>query len=72
MAYVLRRSSDVTLAMLLLFLFAPFFLVVALLIKLSNCGPVFFVLQPRVGKDFKLFSVLKFRTMVRGADRPPC
>jgi lipopolysaccharide/colanic/teichoic acid biosynthesis glycosyltransferase len=42
MAYVLRRSSDVTLAMLLLFLFAPFFLVVALLIKLSNCGPIFF------------------------------
>lgn len=36
--------------------------VVALLIKLDDRGPVFFA-QKRVGKDQKLFSMLKFRTM---------
>ena len=67
-AKVLRRGFDVTCAMLLLFLLAPLFAVIALLIKLNNGGPVFY-LQPRVGKNFKIFSVLKFRTMVRGADQ---
>jgi len=67
-AKILRRSFDVTCAMLLLFLLAPLFAVIALLIKLNNGGPVFY-LQPRVGKNFKIFSVLKFRTMVRGADQ---
>src|SRR5438034_3209343 len=40
---------------LLLFLLAPLFAVIALLIKLNNGGPVFY-LQPRVGKNFKIRS----------------
>src|SRR5207247_3445498 len=42
-AKVLRRGFDVTCAMLLLFLLAPLFAVIALLIKLNNGGPVFYL-----------------------------
>jgi lipopolysaccharide/colanic/teichoic acid biosynthesis glycosyltransferase len=40
----------------------------ALLIKLDSRGPVFFK-QKRVGKDFRPFSIYKFRTMVVDAER---
>lgn len=43
-------------------LLSPFFLVTAILIKLDSPGPVFFR-QERIGKDFKPFSIFKFRTM---------
>jgi lipopolysaccharide/colanic/teichoic acid biosynthesis glycosyltransferase len=44
----------------------PLFLVVAILIKLDSPGPVFF-LQDRVGKDGKIFKLIKFRSMT---DKP--
>jgi len=43
-------------------------LVIALLIKISSPGPVFFK-QKRVGKNFNLFYLLKFRTMVLDAEK---
>ncbi|MDO8633064.1 MAG: sugar transferase [Candidatus Wildermuthbacteria bacterium] len=49
-----------------LILFAVPFLVVAVLIKLESPGPVFF-LQERLGKDGKIFKIIKFRSMVQGA-----
>ncbi|MFX8612615.1 sugar transferase, partial [Acinetobacter baumannii] len=48
--------------MILLPLFAPLMLVVALLIKLDTPGPVFFK-QTRIGRGNKKFGVLKFRSM---------
>ena len=50
----------------------PLFLIVAILIKLQDKGPVFFR-QKRVGKDFKPFYIYKFRTMVVNAEKigPP-
>ncbi len=50
----------------------PLFLIVAILIKLQDRGPVFFR-QKRVGKDFKPFYIYKFRTMVVNAEKigPP-
>ena len=50
-----------------LVLLAPFFLVVAILIKLDSRGPVFF-LQARVGAGDRRFSIYKFRTMALDAD----
>jgi O-antigen biosynthesis protein WbqP len=41
---------------------SPFYLIIAILIKLDSKGPVFFK-QKRVGKDKKHFYILKFRTM---------
>jgi lipopolysaccharide/colanic/teichoic acid biosynthesis glycosyltransferase len=51
----------------LLFLF-PLLALIALLVKCQDGGPVFYA-QPRVGKGFRSFRVLKFRSMVVHADR---
>jgi exopolysaccharide biosynthesis polyprenyl glycosylphosphotransferase len=62
-----KRALDVLAAGLGLVVLAPFGAVVALLIKLDTPGPVFFR-QPRVGRDGRTFMMLKFRSMVDGAD----
>jgi lipopolysaccharide/colanic/teichoic acid biosynthesis glycosyltransferase len=51
-----------------LLLLSPLFLVIAVVIKLDDGGPVFY-LQPRVGMSFRVFLLCKFRSMVAGADR---
>lgn len=58
---------DVLFAFLGLILLAPIFLVVAVVIKLTSHGPVFYW-QDRVGRDARLFKIVKFRSMVAGAD----
>jgi len=45
----------------------PVLLVVAALVKLDSAGPVFFR-QLRVGRGGRLFKIIKFRTMVAGAE----
>ncbi|HEV2746193.1 MAG TPA: sugar transferase [Allosphingosinicella sp.] len=55
-------------AALLLVVLAPLFLLVAMLIKLSDGGPVFFA-QPRTGYMARRFRLIKFRTMIPGAER---
>lgn len=57
-----KRVFDLVLALLALMLLWPVFLVISYLIRRDSEGPVFFK-QERVGKDGKLFSMLKFRTM---------
>ena len=46
---------------------SPILLVVAIAVKLTSRGSVFFV-QERVGRDGEVFKMIKFRTMVHGAD----
>jgi exopolysaccharide biosynthesis polyprenyl glycosylphosphotransferase len=57
-----KRSFDVFFACTILLLTLPLSLVIALLIKLDSPGPVLFA-QQRVGKDGRLFKMLKFRSM---------
>jgi exopolysaccharide biosynthesis polyprenyl glycosylphosphotransferase len=64
---LVKRILDVTVALGLLILLAPFFVIVALVIRLTSPGPVFFV-QERVGRNKRPFRFLKFRTMVQGAE----
>jgi Undecaprenyl-phosphate galactose phosphotransferase WbaP len=65
---VIKRSGDIVFSLLVLSLGSPVFLALALLVKFSSRGPVFYV-QQRVGRDYKSFGCIKFRTMRRDADR---
>jgi exopolysaccharide biosynthesis polyprenyl glycosylphosphotransferase len=67
-SWFLKRTMDWVGASLALVLSAPVFLLIALAIKLESRGPVLFR-QTRVGRDGRRFQMLKFRTMVDGADR---
>lgn len=63
----LIRAVDLTVSTALLIFFAPLFLLVALLVKLEDGGPVFFA-QERIGRGGRTFRCLKFRTMSRNAE----
>lgn len=58
----LKRIFDILVSAIGLLILSPFFLMIAILIKLDSQGPVFFK-HERVGKDGKLFLPYKFRTM---------
>jgi exopolysaccharide biosynthesis polyprenyl glycosylphosphotransferase len=64
----LKRTFDVSLASLALFVFSPLFGLIALAIKFTSRGPVFFR-QERVTKNGRPFTMFKFRTMVVDPDR---
>ncbi|WP_376788436.1 undecaprenyl-phosphate glucose phosphotransferase [Thermoflexus sp.] len=64
----LKRAMDLVLAALLLLLSAPLMALIALAIKLDSPGPVIFR-QVRVGKEGRLFTMYKFRTMRVGAEQ---
>ncbi|MEI6123847.1 MAG: sugar transferase [Bacteroidota bacterium] len=64
----MKRIFDLLFSHLALLIFLPFFLVIALIIKLHDFGPVFYK-APRVGLNGKLFKMYKFRTMVLNADK---
>lgn len=57
-----KRTIDFLLALIGTLLLSPFFLIIAITIKTSSPGPVFFK-QKRIGKNKTEFYILKFRTM---------
>jgi Undecaprenyl-phosphate glucose phosphotransferase len=59
---LVKRMMDVVLSLFGLILLSPLFLLIALLIKLTSPGPVFFW-QERCGLNGKKFRILKFRSM---------
>ena len=65
---LVKRIFDFALSLTLIVLLSPLFLVVAILIKLTSPGPVFFT-QKRLGLNKRRFSIYKFRTMVLDAER---
>jgi exopolysaccharide biosynthesis polyprenyl glycosylphosphotransferase len=62
-----KRLLDLSLAGLFLVLTSPLMLLTALSIKLDSRGPIFFR-QERLGQKGKSFKIIKFRTMVTGAE----
>lgn len=64
----LKHAGDRVVAGLLLLTAAPVMAVVALMIRMTSGGPVLYR-QERVGQHGQVFTILKFRTMVVGADR---
>ena len=64
---LIKRVLDVAISSILIVLLAPLFAVVALLIKFSSDGPIFFN-QERLGLNKRRFLIHKFRTMVPNAE----
>ncbi|MHC5119365.1 MAG: sugar transferase [Planctomycetota bacterium] len=61
------RALDVGVSLILLPFLAPTLVVIAFAVKLTSKGPVIYK-QQRVGKDRKLFTIYKFRTMIHDAE----
>jgi lipopolysaccharide/colanic/teichoic acid biosynthesis glycosyltransferase len=64
----LMRGLDIVGSVLILLVFMPVAVLISLLIKLTSHGPVFYK-QQRVGKDGRIFTLFKFRTMVKDAEQ---
>ena len=64
----LMRCFDIVMSFFPLLLLSVFFIIIAIIIKLTSKGPVFYrqVRITRYGKEFRIF---KFRTMVQDADK---
>ncbi len=65
---LVKRYLDIIVSALLLLAFCPILLILALLVKLTSRGPVFFS-QQRVGLNGRLFSLYKFRSMRVDAEK---
>lgn len=63
-----KRIFDITISMVLLFFLSPLMLIIYLLVILNLGSPAFF-LQERVGKNNKVFKIIKFRTMKDAKDK---
>jgi exopolysaccharide biosynthesis polyprenyl glycosylphosphotransferase len=68
MGLLLKRMLDIVFSSLVLVLLAPLLLLIAIAVKLDSRGPVFYRSE-RIGKKGHVFSCLKFRTMVRDAEK---
>ncbi|MDQ3099780.1 MAG: sugar transferase [Bacteroidota bacterium] len=66
--FSLKRGIDIIVSFLSLILLAPLLLILAIAVKLSSPGPIFFR-QERVGKHGRLFQIIKFRSMYSDAER---
>ena len=65
---MLKRLFDIFLSSIGLILSSPFWLIFSLAIKLVDRGPVFYR-QERVGKGGRIFNALKFRSMIKDAEK---
>ena len=63
----LKRIGDIIFSLIVLTLGSPIFILIAILVKLSSPGSVFYI-QKRVGRNYREFGCIKFRTMYKDAD----
>lgn len=64
----MKRICDIVFSILGLILSSPFFLVIALIIKGTDKGPVFYC-QDRLTESRRVFRIYKFRTMIKDAEK---
>lgn len=62
-----KRAFDLVAATLLLALFSPIMIMIALLIRLGSAGPIFYR-QERIGEHSRRFYMIKFRSMYTNSD----
>jgi exopolysaccharide biosynthesis polyprenyl glycosylphosphotransferase len=67
-AAAVKRAFDITLSTVLLVVFSPILLVVAIVIKLTMPGGSVLFRQERIGKDRRAFVIYKFRSMIPDAE----
>ncbi len=65
--WIIKRCLDILFSLIGLIIFLPFFPLIAIAIKLDSHGPIIFF-QERAGENGKPFKLVKFRTMVDGAE----
>jgi lipopolysaccharide/colanic/teichoic acid biosynthesis glycosyltransferase len=65
---MIKRAFDILTAAIALALLSPLLLIVALLVRLTSPGPIFFR-QERIGRGFRPFRIYKFRSMVPDAPK---
>ena len=63
----MKRLIDIILSFFGIIIFSPVFIVIAIIIKVTSDGSIFFV-QKRVGQHAKIFKMFKFRTMLNNSD----
>jgi lipopolysaccharide/colanic/teichoic acid biosynthesis glycosyltransferase len=68
MYYYSKRIFDVFVSTILIALLLPLFIIIALTVILASGIPVFFY-QERVGQNWKPFRIIKFRTMIKNAEK---
>lgn len=64
---IIKRWMDIGLAVILLILFAPVYILAAIFIKLDSAGPILADVPERIGEKGKKFKMYKFRTMIINA-----
>ena len=64
----IKRLIDIIGSLVGMILASPFFFVIALSIRLTDRGPIFFC-QERLTIDGKMFNIYKFRTMIQNAEK---
>lgn len=65
---VFKRAFDFTFSLVVLVCLSPFLLVITVWLHFANKGTGAFFLQPRPGKDEKIFNVIKFKSMTDERD----
>tara|TARA_B100000700_G_C14890708_1_gene782586 strand:+ start:157 stop:834 length:678 start_codon:yes stop_codon:yes gene_type:complete len=63
----LKRICDILFSLFVLSFGFPLLLIIAIIVKLSSPGPIFYV-QERLGRNYTYFGCIKFRTMKKDAD----
>lgn len=66
--HFLKRFFDILMSLILLILLAPILLIAAIAVKVDSKGPAIFK-QERLGRDGRVFSIYKFRSMCVNAER---
>ncbi len=66
--FFLKKMLDIIVSFSALAVLSPFFLLIAIAIKLESKGPIFYI-SPRAGNGYRIFRFYKFRTMVVNADK---
>ena len=65
---IVKRFFDIIIGTLLLIILSPIIIIIGLIILIDDGWPIFF-LQERVGENGEYFKIIKFRTMVPGAEK---